>query len=80
MSFEYKWTSEQILKLTLREISWRLENINKRRQTDVKLQAKLHNMEFKHSSNSDAVYQNSPEEMAKIEIAKKAFIERTSKR
>ena len=69
-----------MLKLTLREVSWRLENINKRRNTDVKLQAKLHKMEFKNSSSEKAVYQNSPEQMEKIEAAKKAFTARTTKR
>ena len=57
-----------------------MDNINKRRNTDVKLQAKLHKMEFKNSSSEKAVYQNSPEQMEKIEAAKKAFTARTTKR
>jgi len=57
-----------------------LDNINKRRNSDVKLQAKLHKMEFKNSSSDESVYQNSPEQMTRIEAAKKAFTERTTKR
>jgi len=57
-----------------------LDNINKRRNSDVKLQAKLHKMEFKNSSSDESVYQNTPEQMSKIEAAKKAFTERTTKR
>jgi len=62
----------------MREISWRVDNINKRKNSDVKLQAKLHNMEFKDRS-ANIASDKSPEELKMINDATKAFEKRFNK-
>jgi len=79
LSSEYGWSSKEILQLTLKEVGWRLRNINKRRKSEVSLQAALHGREMKGSSKENVI-ENSPEMKEKIDAAKKAFVNRQQKK
>jgi len=45
-SSEYGWKTEEILELTYREISWRVENIHKRSRKELGINATLHGREL----------------------------------
>jgi len=47
LSSEYGWTTNDILKLTMREVSWRSEAIHTRQIDNYKLDAQLQGHELK---------------------------------
>lgn len=47
ISSEYGWSTDQIFSISLREVNWRIDEINKRKQAAHKLEAALHGMELK---------------------------------
>jgi hypothetical protein len=49
-SHEYGWKTEDVLRLTMKEVSWRLDAITQRKKSDLQLQAKLHGLEYKNSA------------------------------
>lgn len=42
LAHEYGWTFDTIASLSLREVEWSINRINKRRKRDLKLKASLH--------------------------------------
>lgn len=47
LSSQYGWTTDQIFERTMHELDWRLKYINERMADELKLQAKLHGLEYK---------------------------------
>lgn len=58
LSSEYGWTTEYILSRTIKEINWRMDAINDRRENQLKFEAKIHNFEIK----------NQPKDLKPIEL------------
>lgn len=79
LSSEYGWTTEDILNLTQREISWRLNKIIDRKNSRDKFNAKIHGFDIKIPSNSNTNIQLSEEDNRAIENAlKEAKIRKAS--
>ena len=50
LSSEYGWDTEKVLSLTLRELFWRLDAINKRQSARNNFEAGLHGVRLKEST------------------------------
>lgn len=50
-SHEYGWTTENVLDMTLKELSGRMEAINQRQEQNNKFQAQLHGMSLKKTKS-----------------------------
>lgn len=70
MSAEYGWTTEEILKITMKEVSWRLEAIAERRSGDNEFNAAIHGVKLKGGGQKAVKLSN--EQQEKIDKAIKA--------
>jgi len=70
-SSEYGWKTKDILKLTMREISWRADSINARQMDEFKINAQLHGHDIKLENDRPEVKTSelSKEEQAAIDAA-----------
>lgn len=78
MSFEYGLTIDEISKMTMREVDWRLKKMAKRKNLQYKFEASLHGLELKipETEIENKKIKVTPEQEISIQKAQQKSLER----